>query len=140
MSETNPNNYEGATVTIVGRAGGEAKVPAYDKDNSSGVLELSIAVSQGYKKNDEWVDTGTTWYVHSAAGEHAQALAVVGKGDKVRLDDARLETREFTRKDGTTGQVFNTRYGTLVVLEQKSDSGASSSGDGFTPGAGGGGF
>jgi single-stranded DNA-binding protein len=133
MSDVNPNNYEGASVTLVGRAGGPAQAPRYDKDGTSGVLELSIAVSQGYKKGDEWIDTGTTWYVHSAVGEYADILREVEKGDKVRLDDARLETREFDRKDGSKGQAFNTRFGTLTIIEKKSDreSGSASGGGGF---------
>ena len=137
----NENNYEGANVTIVGRAGGEAKPPAYDKDGSKGILELSIAVSQGYKKDGEWVDTGTAWYVHTAAGEHAEVLAQVGKGDKVRLDDAKLEYREFTRKDDTVGQQFATKFGTLTILESKSAAAApAEESGGFVPESAGGGF
>lgn len=120
MTDINPNNYEGANITLVGRAGGEAKSPAYDRDGSKGVLELSIAVGQGYKKDDQWVDTGTTWYIYSAAGEYAEPLKAVGKGDKVRIDNARLETREFTRKDETKGQSFDVKFGTLTILEAKS--------------------
>lgn len=116
-SEQNPNNYEGATVTLVGRAGADASFPAYDKAGEKGFQEVRVAVSQGYKKGDEWVDTGTTWYTVSGRTED---VGHVRKGDKVRLDDARLETREFDRKDGSKGQAFETRYGTLTVLESKS--------------------
>ena len=129
MTGINPNNYEGASITLVGRAGGPAQPPAYDKDGTKGVLELSVAVSQGYKKDDQWVDTGTAWYVLSAAGSYADVFREVGKGDKVRLDDGKLEVREFDRKDGTKGQQFTVKYGTLVILEKK-DAAPS---DGFTP-------
>jgi len=124
--EQNPNNYDGATVTIVGRAGGERQTRTFDNGNS--VSELSIAVGQGYKDRDgNWKDTGTAWYTLSANGDYAaDNWPEVGRGDKLRVDDARLEVREFKRKDGSTGQQFVLRYGTLTVLEKKSN-------DGFTP-------
>ncbi len=118
-ADQNPNNYEGATITLVGRAGADAENPAYDKEGSRGVKQIRVAVGQGYKNKDtgEWVDTGTTWF--SVTGR-ADEIGHVRKGDKVRLDDARLETREFDRKDGSKGQAFETRFGTLTVLESKS--------------------
>ena len=123
MSNINPENYQGATVVIVGSAGGPAKAPAYDKDGTSGVLELSVAVGQGYKKDGAWVDTGTTWYTYKAAGSYADNLRGIGKGDKVRIDEAKLETREFTRKDESIGQQFLLSYGSIEVLESKSGAG-----------------
>jgi single-stranded DNA-binding protein len=115
----NENNYEGANVTIVGRAGSEARNPAYDKDGTRGILEVGVAVSQGYKKDGEWVPTGTTWYTYTASGDHADTLRTVKKGDKVRIDDARLETREFERGDGSKGQAFEVRFGAFKILESK---------------------
>jgi len=124
MSEINPGNYDGVNVTIVGRAGGPAQFPAYDKEGAKGVLELNVAVSQGYKKGDDWVDTGTTWYTYTAAGDYANVLREVGKGDKVRIDNARLETREFKRKDESVGQQFTVRFGELTIIEAKGNGGA----------------
>lgn len=123
MNNINPGNYDGVNVTVVGRAGGEVATKTFDGGGSQ--AELSIAVGQGYKKNGEWVDTGTTWYRLVAAGDYAQDnWPAVGKGDKVRIDDGRLETREFQRKDGTTGQSFEIRFGTLTVVESKSGASA----------------
>lgn len=115
--DQNPNNYEGATVTLVGRTGGDAEFPAYDKSGERGISQVRVAVGQGYKKDGEWVDTGTTWYTVTGRTDD---IGHVRKGDKVRVDDARLETREFTRKDNSTGQAFETRFGTVTVLESKS--------------------
>lgn len=117
-NDQNPQNYEGATVTLVGRAGGDAEFPAYDKEGTRGISQVRVAVGQGYKKEGEWVDTGTTWYTVSGRTDD---IGHVKKGDKVRLDDARLETREFDRKDGSKGQAFETKFGTLSVLESKSN-------------------
>lgn len=118
-AEQNPNNYDGATVTLVGRAGADAEFPAYDKSGERGNSQVRVAVGQGYKdKNtNEWKDTGTVWYTVTGRTDD---IGHVRKGDKVRLDDARLEAREFQRKDGSTGQAFETRFGSLTVLESKS--------------------
>lgn len=118
--DQNVHNYEGATVTLVGRAGNDAEFPAYDKEGTRGISQVRVAVGQGYKKDGEWVDTGTVWYTVTGRTED---IGHVKKGDKVRLDDARLEAREFTRKDNSTGQAFETRFGTLEVLDSASGSG-----------------
>lgn len=125
-AEQNPNNYDGATVTLVGRAGADAEFPAYDKEGTRGLSQVRVAISQGYKdKNtNEWKDTGTLWVTVTGRTDD---IGHVRKGDKVRLDDARLEAREFERKDGSIGQAFETRFGTLTVLEVK-DNGEDSSG------------
>lgn len=124
----NPNNYLGATLTLVGYAAGEARPPAYDKDGERGILELSIPVSQGYKKDGAWVETSTVWYSYTASGEHAAALKAIQKGDKVRIDDAKQEVREYETKDGQKKLGIGLRFGTVTVLESKSGSGG-----GFTP-------
>lgn len=118
MANANPNNYVGVNIdSLVGHAAGPAEYPPYDKEGQRGFKQVRIGVGQGYKGSDgQWVDTGTAWYTHTAPEDD---LGFVGKGDKVRLDDARLEAREFTRKDGTTGQAFETRFGTLTVVESK---------------------
>jgi hypothetical protein len=134
---TNENNYLGATTTLVGYASGEARTPRYDKDGSSGVLEVSFALNEGYKKGDEFIQTGTTWYTYSAAGDYADPLRAIGKGDKVRINDAKQEVREYENKDGEKVKAIGLRYGSIVVLE-KSNRG--DGGDGFTPTGGGGGF
>ena len=130
MSETNPNNYQGATVTIVGYAAGEAKPPAYDKEGTKGVLQLSIPISEGFKDKNtgEWVEKSTTWYSYSAAGEYAETLKTVRKGDKVRIEDAKQEVREYTSKDGTGKLGIELRFGTLVILESKGAPAADSAG------------
>jgi hypothetical protein len=117
----NENNYIGATVTLVGYAAGEAKPPAYDKDGSRGVLEVSIPISEGYKKDGEFVQTGTTWYRYSARGDYANALRAVNKGDKIRIDNAKQEVREYTDKDNKTVQSIGLVFGTLTVLSSKQE-------------------
>jgi hypothetical protein len=133
----NENNYIGASATVVGYAASEARPPAYDKDGSKGVLEISIPINEGYKKDGEFVQTGTTWYTYSAAGDYAATLKSIHKGDKVRVDDAKQEVREYTNKDGEKVKAISLRFGSIAVIEAKSDSGSS---DGFTPDDGAAGF
>jgi single-stranded DNA-binding protein len=137
MNDVNPNNYDGANVTVVGRAGGPVEVKHFTGGGS--VAELSIAVSQGYKKDDQWVDTGTTWYTLQAATAYAEDnWPSVGKGDKVRVDDAKQETREYKKRDESSGLQITLKFGTLTVVEAKNQDEAS---DGFVPaGATAGGF
>lgn len=117
MSNINERNITGVNAVIVGRTASAAENPPYDKDGSRGYQQVRVAVDQGYKKGDEWVETQTLWITYSA---RAEDLAHIQKGDKVRLDEVKLEAREFERKDGTTGQAFEARYGTVTVLESKS--------------------
>ena len=122
MSEINPQNFTGVNAVIVGRAAAPAENPAYDKSGARGFQQIRVAVDQGYRKDGEWVPTQTLWITYSGKAED---LADVQKGSKVRLDEVKLEAREFERKDGTTGQAFEARFGTLTVLEspEGSDSG-----------------
>lgn len=116
----NEKNIQGATITLVGYAAGEARTPAYDRGGTRGILELSIPINEGYKKDGEFVQTGVTWYSVTAAGEHADALRGIGKGDKVRVDNAKQEVREYKDKEGNTKLGINLVFGVVTILESKS--------------------
>lgn len=115
----NPDNRIGASLTLVGYISGPAKSPAYDTDGSKGILEVSIPINEGYTKDGQFVQTGTTWYQYSSMRD-AEALRGLQKGDKVRIDDAKQEVREYTTKDGEKKLGIGLRYGTLTVLESAS--------------------
>lgn len=123
---TNENNYLGATASIVAYAAGPARVPAYDKSGDRGILEVSLPVNEGYKKDAEFVKTSTTWYTYSGAGDFAQnVLSQVQKGDKIRVDNAKQEVREYTDREGNAKLGITLRYGDFTVLES-ADGGDSS--------------
>ena len=135
---TNPKNHPGATTTVVAWVAGEARNPAYDKDGTKGVKEVSLPVNEGYTKDGEFVKTGTTWYTVSAAGEYAAQLEALAKGDKVRIEDARQEVREYKDKDGNPKLGITLKFGKVIVLEhsgadspadRKSDTATSSNDD-----------
>jgi single-stranded DNA-binding protein len=128
----NEKNYIGANATVVGYAASGARPPAYDKDGSRGILEISIPVNEGYSKDGEFVQTGTTWYTITGASDYAQnVLAPIKKGDKVRVEDAKQEVREYKDKDGNTKLGITLRFGTVTVLESKNDGFAPDGGEAF---------
>lgn len=114
----NEKNYPGATLTLVGWTASEARNPAYDKEGKKGVKELSIPINEGYTKDGEFVQTGTTWYTYSAAGDYAATLEAIPKGSKIRIDDAKQEVREYKDRDDNPKLGIGLRFGTIVVLEQ----------------------
>ena len=123
MSTPNPDNYPGATVTVVGWAATDPRPPAYVKDGSRNVLELPIPIREGYKDRDtgDFVETGTTWYSYTAGGSGVDVLDGIQKGDKVRIENARQEVREYTNKAGETVKAVTLRFGTVSVLETSED-------------------
>lgn len=116
---TNEKNYPGATVTLVGWVAGEARNPAYDKDGAKGIKEISIPVNEGYPDgNGGFTKTGTTWYTVSAFGEYAAELSALKKGDKVRVEDAKQEVREYKDKDGNVKLGITLKFGKIIVLDK----------------------
>lgn len=123
MNDINPNNYPGVSATIVGWASSDARFPAYDKEGTRGVLQVPIAINEGYKPKDgEFVKTGTTWYDIEAGGEAAQVLRGISKGDKLRVEDAKQEVRSYKAADGTEKLGITLKFGTVTILEQASGS------------------
>lgn len=118
-----------ATVTIVGNVG-------QVQSKFDGTLaEVTVAVGKGYKdKNTQsWIDTGTDWYTVIARGEWTGVLLGLAPGDRVKIENAKLEHREYPKQDGTTGISYELNFGTVLVLERKADrqpvgAGAASSG------------
>lgn len=118
---TNENNYIGSNVTVVGLAGGAWKVRELG-DKGFKQAELSISVSKGYKNKEtnEWVDQGTDWYTLTATPDYAeQNWPEVGPGDKVRVDEAKLTLRPYTKKDGEPGVDAKLQFGYLSVVSKK---------------------
>lgn len=114
---TNPNNYIGVSTTLVGYVATAPRNPAYDKDGSRGVKEVSIAINEGYKKDGEFVQTGTTWYTVQAAGDAAHGISALNKGDKVRVENAKQEVRAYKTKDGEEKLGITLLFGEIIVLE-----------------------
>lgn len=114
-----------ATATIVGTVG------SVQSKFDGAQTEVSIAVGKGYKdkSTQEWVDKGTDWYTFITRGEwqsQVQALDLQ-PGDRVEVVDAKLEHREYEKRDGKPGIACDLNFGTLEVLERKADRASASS-------------
>lgn len=114
----NPNNYNGAAIVLVGYAAGDPEFPPYDRDGKRPYKQVSVAVNEGYKKDGEFVQTGTTWY---RIERHQDDWAKLGvqKGDKIRLEGAKQEVRPYKNKNGEDQLSITLSYGDLTVLESK---------------------
>ncbi len=120
MSNINTNNYTGPNAVIVGNAAAPWEVKQV---GSSELAELTVYVGKGYKKGDQWVDQGSDKYTLQATSDYASDnWPEVGKGDKVRIDDAKLTARVYKKQDGEPGVDLQLRYGSIVVLEAKGNS------------------
>lgn len=115
MADINPNNYVGAANTLVGYIGGIG-FPPYDKEGKRGYKQVSFAINEGYKRDGEFVQTGTTWYRYEA---HQDRIAELGleKGDKVRIDGAKQEVKEY-ESGGEKKLGITLSYGEVTILEK----------------------
>jgi hypothetical protein len=120
-NQSNPNNYKGITVdNIVGTA-----VAAAEDKFDGQQTEVRIATNFGYYKDkqnkQDWTETGTKFFSIIARGDYANALRGIGAGDVVRVDDANLEFRQYT-KDGQEREVAQLTFGTVTVVKKKDSS------------------
>lgn len=113
-----------ATITIVGNVG------RIEQKFDGQLTEVSVAVSKGYKDKNtqQWVDQGTDWYVFITRGEWQSSVASISSGDRVKIEDAKLEHREYQKNDGTHGVRYELTFGTITVLEAKAERQTASAG------------
>jgi hypothetical protein len=99
---------------IRGTVIGTVAAPAESKFDGN-LHELRLAINHSKKDRDtgEYVQTGTTWLTYQANGEWGQKLTQFAKGSQVKITDALIETREFTRGDGSTGLGVTARFGEI---------------------------
>lgn len=126
----NENNYIGANTTLVGYAASGPEFPLYDKEGKRGYKRVAVAINEGYKKDGQWIETGTSWYDVMGKAEDLDGISGLVKGAKIRVDDAKQEIREYQTKDGVNKLGITLSYGRITVLEPaKTGSGS----DSFTP-------
>lgn len=115
-----------ATVTVVGNVG------RVDSKFEGKQTEVTIAVGKGYKdkQTQEWVDKGTDWYTFITRGDWQASVQDLDlqPGDRVKVTDAKLEHREYEKRDGSPGIACDLNFGELVVLERKADRDGGSAG------------
>jgi len=112
MSNINPSNYPGMNGVLVGYVRG-IDYPPYDKQGSRGYKQVSIPIDEGYKKDGEFVKTGTTWYRYEAHQDKIAELGL-GVGDKVRLENVKQSVREY----GEGKLAITLSFGEVTILEK----------------------
>lgn len=111
MSKVTTENFQGADATIVGFVRRGPENPAYDKNGERGFVQITIPIDESYKKGDEWVSKGTTWYRYTAKPEYLNGAKI---GDKVRIEGAQMGTPFVSDKGNVS---VDLTYGELTVLE-----------------------
>lgn len=123
MSDFKPSR---ATVSVVGTVG------RVDSKFEGKQTEVSIAVGKGYKDKttQEWVDKGTDWYTFITRGDWQSTVENLNlqPGDRVEVTDAKLEHREYEKRDGSPGIACDLNFGEITLLERKADRAASGGG------------
>jgi single-strand DNA-binding protein len=83
-------------VTLLGNVG---NVDVKDLEGGRKLVQLSLATSDGYKKDGEWVDK-TEWHkCVFTIPTLAERAATIGKGDKIYVEGS-INTNTWTNKEG----------------------------------------
>jgi single-strand DNA-binding protein len=83
-------------VTLLGNVG---TVEVKELQSGNKIVEVSLATSDGYKKNNEWVDK-TEWHkcIFAIPGL-AERASSISKGDKIYVEGS-ISTNSWTTKEG----------------------------------------
>lgn len=83
-------------VMLLGNVG---NVDVKDLEGGRKLVQLSLATSDGYKKDGEWVDK-TEWHkCVFTIPTLAERAATIGKGDKIYVEGS-INTNAWTNKEG----------------------------------------
>ncbi|MGA2160097.1 MAG: single-stranded DNA-binding protein [Dehalococcoidia bacterium] len=84
-------------VKLIGRLGADPDVK-YLPDGKM-VVNVNLATSNDYKKNEEWVKRPASWHRLVAFGDIAEELAKYAKGNKLEIE-GKITYRQWENKDG----------------------------------------
>jgi single-strand DNA-binding protein len=88
-------------VILAGRVG---TVEVKEFGTGRTVVQVSIATTDGYKKNDEWINT-TEWHrLIFAIPTLAEKAKSIGKGDVIYVEGS-INTNEWENKNGEKKQI-----------------------------------
>lgn len=88
-------------VTLLGNVG---TIEVKSFENGKKLVQLSLATSDGYKKNDEWVEK-TEWHrCIFAIPALAERASSIQKGDKIYVEGS-INTNAWTTKDGEKKEI-----------------------------------
>jgi single-strand DNA-binding protein len=97
-------------VTLIGNLGRDAEIRI--TVNGATIANLRLATTDRRKAQDGTWEDHTEWHSVVAFGKTAEIMEKWGKKGKMLYIDGRLQTREYTDKDG------NKRWSTEVVANE----------------------
>lgn len=93
-----------STINKVVLLGNVGTVEVKDFETGKKLVQISLATSDGYKKNGEWVDK-TEWHrCIFAIPQLAERASTIQKGDKVYVEGS-INTQSWTTKDGEKKEI-----------------------------------
>lgn len=88
-----------STINRVVLLGNVGTVEVKELQTGNKIVEVSLATSDGYKKNEEWIER-TEWHrCIFAIPSLAERAATIGKGDKIYVEGS-INTQQWTTKEG----------------------------------------
>ncbi len=112
-----------STINKVVLLGNVGTVEVKDFETGKKLVQISLATSDGYKKNGEWVDK-TEWHrCIFAIPQLAERAASIEKGDKIYLEGS-INTQSWTTKDGEkkeTREISCTMFKTFSKAASKGE-------------------
>lgn len=104
-------------VNIVILVGNVGKDPDY-RNNTTPVVNFSLATQKSYKKDDQWVNK-TTWHNIVAFGRTAEYVnAKICKGNTIFVE-GELDVDEWTDKNGSKRQTTKVKANKINIVFQK---------------------
>ena len=88
-------------VLLIGNLGKDVELKKFETGNH--VARVSLATSETYKKNDEWVKE-TQWHRLVAWGKNAERLADAAKKGSELAIQGKLKYGSYEDKNGQTGE------------------------------------
>jgi single stranded DNA-binding protein len=107
-----------ATVNKVILIGNVGSVDVKEFDNGGKIVNLSIATSEGYKKDGEWVNI-TEWHrCSSGIPSIVERASKVSKGDVLYIEGS-LKTRKWTSKEGEERETKEVNFVSMRTITKR---------------------
>ncbi len=104
-------------IFLIGRVG---HTPALKVTNQTSVCNITLAVDDRVKVNDQWTDQ-TEWFRCTAFGKTADVMAKYVKKGSLLFVSGKMKSRKYTGKDGIEKTAWEVTVGTLQLLDPKSE-------------------
>lgn len=120
----------GNTTTLTGNLTGDPELKF--TPSGAAVASFTVAVNHRVKRNNEWVDDGTTfWRVTAWKGLAETVAGELRKGQKVTVIGGSPRLREYDRKDGSKGASLELTADEIATTLKRASAAASNQSSGW---------